>query len=55
MLATIILDGGWEIVFYLMIIELVISVVFIDLPQILNKILDWFIKKRNKNTDIDNK
>lgn len=45
MLAIITLTGGWEIIFYCMCIYIVLDL-FQDIPIILNKILDWWIRKK---------
>lgn len=39
MMATIVLTGGWEVVFYLMCLHFAIDV-FCKLPKILNWIID---------------
>lgn len=45
MLAIITLTGGWEIIFYFMCIYIVVDL-FQDILMIINKILDWWIRKK---------
>jgi len=45
MLAIITLTGGWEIIFYCMCIYIAVDL-FKDIPMVLNKILDWWIRKK---------
>lgn len=44
MIATIVLTGGWEIMFYLMCLYFAIDL-FCNLPKILNWILDKITKE----------
>ena len=45
MLATITLTGGWEIIFYCMCIYIAVDL-FQDILMAINKILDWWIRKK---------
>lgn len=53
MLSTIILDGGWEIIFYCICIWAVIDTVlflFAYIPKLLNKLLDKFVDDEVQQT-----
>lgn len=48
MLAEIILTGFWEVIFYIALVLIIIEFVIIDLPKIINPILDWLLKKKDE-------
>ncbi len=48
MIATITLNGGWEVIFYMMCLYFAIDI-FCILPKLLNKLLDWLIKRKEKD------
>ena len=49
MLGTIVLTGGWEVLFYIICAMFVIDFLFTDLPDFVNWVLDKFIAKEEVN------
>ena len=49
MLGTIVLTGGWEVLFYIICVMFVIDFLFTDLPDFVNWVLDKFIAKEEVN------
>ena len=49
MLGTVVLTGGWEVLFYIICVLIVIDFLFTDLPDFVNWVLDKFTEKEEVN------